>query len=467
MARQPAFHLFRFPIHIRPGFIIFMVLVIAVNGGDLGVWIAGSAAVLTLLHELGHAFAARATGAEAEISLDFLAGYASFTPVRRLSGWEQAGISVAGPAVQIGVGITALMLIGVNPIDPDSFTSNAAALAIWWTGPIMGLFNLVPVLPLDGGHIVLAGLGAIAPTNAKRLMLWFSVLLTGAGGIFLFTHPRFEGFAFVVIFPLLVQLQMLFGDRVDAAGHTDLRRPQRSPARNSARLDARATWQSSMRTQAASGEATAWETGDVSAIPEGLVPSPWYRASQQLHQGHPDVARHVLVSDFAESGVPNWWPPDLAPPAQLAALVALLPRPLPTGRVHSEQVLSTILLRLRDYDDAAHYAAASFDRSPNTTMAIIVARAAAALDDRETALGWIAAATRTATGTTNPEPALQPATRVGTATNSEAATRTPIPATAIAHPAVAALAMSLDEAPEFAGLRADQRFSATRARLGT
>lgn len=62
---------------------------------------------------------------------------------------------------------------------------------------------------------------------------------------------------------------------------------------------------------------------------------------------------------------------------------------------------------------------------------------------------------------------MQPATRVGAPTNTEAAAQTPIPAAAIAHPAVAALAMSLDEAPEFAGLRADPRFAATRARLGT
>lgn len=99
MAGSPAFHLFRFPIHIRPGFVMFLALVIFVNGGALGVWIAGSAAVLTLLHELGHAFAARATGARAEISLDFLAGYASFVPTRPLKRWERAGISVAGPAV--------------------------------------------------------------------------------------------------------------------------------------------------------------------------------------------------------------------------------------------------------------------------------------------------------------------------------------------------------------------------------
>ena len=48
MAGQPAFHLFGFPIHIRPGFLLFMGLVIFAYGGDFGLWIAGSWAITVL-----------------------------------------------------------------------------------------------------------------------------------------------------------------------------------------------------------------------------------------------------------------------------------------------------------------------------------------------------------------------------------------------------------------------------------
>ena len=51
--------------------------------------VAGSLAVLTLIHELGHAVAARNAGAKAEISLDFLAGYAAYVPTRPISRLEQ------------------------------------------------------------------------------------------------------------------------------------------------------------------------------------------------------------------------------------------------------------------------------------------------------------------------------------------------------------------------------------------
>ena len=77
------FRLLGFPVHVRAGFIMFMVLIVVlVRQGEFGLWLAGSLAVFTLLHELGHAVAARRTGAEAEISLDFLAGYASFAPTQ-------------------------------------------------------------------------------------------------------------------------------------------------------------------------------------------------------------------------------------------------------------------------------------------------------------------------------------------------------------------------------------------------
>ena len=94
------FRLLGFPVHVRAGFIVFMALIVFLYGNEFGLWLAGALAVLTLIHELGHAVAARATGAEAEISLDFLAGYASFTPSRPLTRWEQAGISFALPTTR-------------------------------------------------------------------------------------------------------------------------------------------------------------------------------------------------------------------------------------------------------------------------------------------------------------------------------------------------------------------------------
>jgi Zn-dependent protease len=401
MGSAPAFRLFGFPIHVRVGFLLFIALVVVTNGLELGGWIAGSAAVLILLHELGHAFAARATGAEAEISLDFLAGYASFVPVRPLKPWERAGISLAGPAVQIGVSLAVLFAMGIDPLDRNSYASSAPALAIWWTGPVMGLFNLVPVLPLDGGHVVLAALDRIIPAHSRRLMLWFSIALTVVGGIYLFLHPRYNGFVYFVIFPLLVQIQMLTAGKQQSAA-------QRSPL--------------------ARAESMAWTTGDVSAFPDGTLPSPWFRASQQLAQGHPTVARDLVVADFHEPHQPAWWPPDAASTDRLAAVLALLPRPLPTGHLLGEHTLGNVLLQTGAHAEAAHYAAGCFQRTRTTTSALTVARAAAALGDRDVALGWLRAAVE---ADTDP----------------------------------AGAAHTIDRAPELAAVRADPQVVVLRQRL--
>ncbi|MEP7203331.1 MAG: M50 family metallopeptidase [Ilumatobacteraceae bacterium] len=366
MHSQPAFRLFGFPVHVRPGFYMFMVIVVIANGPDLGLWLAAFIAVLTLIHELGHAFAARATGARAEISLDLLAGYASFVPTRHLKRWERAGISFAGPAIQISVSMLALWAMGVHPLHPGTGASDAAR-ALWWAGPVIGLFNLLPILPFDGGNIVLAGLEVVLRKKAKVVMLYFSLAITIGGGLWLLNEPRIGTIAiYAAIFPLMAQFQML----------RSLREADEPTSLEAAVL----------------AESSAWEKGDVTLMLPGQVPSPWYRANQQLHQTSPEMARAVLLDDFADPRPPRWIPPAAADEQTLATLLALLPRPLPTGNPHAEQALGDILLRLGEYDTAAHYAADSFQRSPSPVSAFTVARSAAALSDRDTAVGWLRAA---------------------------------------------------------------------------
>ena len=370
MSAAPAFRILGFPVHVRAGFLYFLVLIVFINGVEYGLWLAGFMAALTLLHELGHALAARATGAKAEIALDFFYGYASFTPTRRLTRWERAGISFAGPAVQIGVGVAGLAVMGINPTDIDQVNTSAATFALWWAGPMIGLFNLLPVLPFDGGNIVLAGVEGVLKTRAKIVMLYFSIALTVSLAVYCFTSDRLRGLAIFVLLPLFAQVRMVMD-------HRDAGRPQTSTANYFARA-----------------EAAAWATGDVDRFVAGQIPSPWFRAKQQLDAGDTEVASQLLIADFTDPTEPNWWPPDAAPERELESLVALLPRPLPTGRTYSEFALAGVLLRLGDYDTAARYAAECYHRHPAPMLALCVSRAAAALGDRDVAMGWL----RTAVG---------------------------------------------------------------------
>ncbi len=332
------FRLLGFDVKVQSGFVMFMALIVFLYRSPFGFWLAGSIAVLTLVHELGHAVAARRTGAQAEISLGFLAGYASYRPTRELSRAEQAWISFAGPFVHIATSVTVLIAMGVNPLEPSSASSSPAAAAIWWAGPAIGTMNLIPVLPLDGGNIVTYGLDRIVPGRARRLMLYFSIAATVAGAAVL-VATGYRGFVLFIGFLLITQLQML-------------------------------------------------NAGKPSQVPR----SAWEAAARTMHAGKPAKARRMLMAALSHPQ-PAVGVADLTlSPSDATALIDLLPDPLPHGDPGNEYVLANLLLTTRRYDEAAHYAAGSFSRYPNTLSAAIVARAAGALGDQATAIGWLRSA---------------------------------------------------------------------------
>lgn len=369
MSTAPSLRIFGFPVDVRPGFVMLLALFAFINQGEVGLWLAGCVGIFTLIHELGHAFAARATGAKASIALDFLAGYASFEPTRPLKRWERAGISLAGPAVQITLGVIVLALMGVSPLDHNEVYSTAPSLAVWWAGPVIGLVNLIPILPLDGGNIVMNGLDALIPGRARTAMLYFSVAVTG-GGVVALAASGHATTSFFLVFLLLTQLQMLQHRRTQAG------------------LDQHGTWQG----WATSAERQAWTTGTPGTFPPGMTVSPWFRAAVLARTGRLDDAAEVLSNDFMNVQPPNWMPPDAASPAELEALVGLLPRPLPTGNPYSEYVVATALVRLGEFDLAGRYAADLYRRSPGTMPAVVVAQCAATLGDSDLAVKWLQAA---------------------------------------------------------------------------
>lgn len=364
MASSPAFRLFGFPVHIRTGYWLFILLVVGVNGIELGLWFALFMTVLLLVHELGHAFAARLTGARAEITLDLFAGYASFTPTRPLRWWEQAGISAAGPAAQFTVGVGALLAAGYDPASTDHAGWPAPVRALWFAGPVIALFNLIPALPLDGGHIVQAFLTPVLGHRAQRITLLASVAITVGAYIWMTTAARWNVSPIFLIFPLMAQIQMLRADGNDANRQIAM-------------------------TKLAAAEATAWRTGEIDQFPSGGRPSPWFLAMLQLRSGHAEHATRILTEDLTNPHSRNWWPPPVENANALTALVDALPRPYPSGNPHGELVLASILHGLRRHDDAARYGAAAFGTHREPAVALVVSRAAAALGDRPTAVAWL------------------------------------------------------------------------------
>src|SRR2546423_3485238 len=95
------FRVLGFPVHVDWSFVLFVGLLgwqPGITIERLGIWLL-LAFLAVLVHELGHAVAARMIGAEPSIALVALGGVTSYVPPRQLSRLSSLGISLARPAV--------------------------------------------------------------------------------------------------------------------------------------------------------------------------------------------------------------------------------------------------------------------------------------------------------------------------------------------------------------------------------
>lgn len=400
------FRLLGFDVHVRTGFVIFTALIVFLYQDGFGLWLAGSIAVLTLLHELGHAVAARRAGCEASISLDFLAGYTSFRPSRALSRGQRALISIAGPFTQIAISVVVLLAMGVNPVSFDSIRQSDAAAAIWWAGPAIGAMNLIPVLPLDGGHLAMTGLETFVGKRAMRVMAVASVVVTGGAAVVLFLSGL-TGFVIFIGFLLLNQFQI---------------------------LQATSKRQGEVVGRSVDVETTAWETGRPGVLEPGQRLSPWFEAHRARLQGDVGGAMGIILADLRSPRPGRWIPPTAATREQLRAVVDTLPAELPAaGNEYSARVLAEVLLAVGETERAGRFAASAFADHRSSALATVVARSAAQLGEAANALRWLSAASDAAAGESGLHRRL--------------------------------LARTMDASPEFASLRDHPEYAAARGQL--
>jgi hypothetical protein len=69
--------------------------------------------------------------------------------------------------------------------------------------------NLIPVLPLDGGAIVSAGLERLAPKRGRQAMLWFSIAVSSGLLTFAVLVSDARGFLPFAVILLVLQFQIL------------------------------------------------------------------------------------------------------------------------------------------------------------------------------------------------------------------------------------------------------------------
>lgn len=109
-------------------------------------------ALSVLLHELAHAWTGRAFGwPTGRIVLTLLGGHTHFGEVRT-TPLASAVVSLAGPAVNLALAAAGWALL--RAADPGPGLGWVLLDLTTWANLIVGVFNVLPGLPLDGGRVV-------------------------------------------------------------------------------------------------------------------------------------------------------------------------------------------------------------------------------------------------------------------------------------------------------------------------
>lgn len=199
--------IFGIPIKIDPSFFVLSALLSFSRISEPVLLVVWLVVVLfsVLAHEFGHALAARAFGQSPSILLYSMGGLTSFGHAEaRLHPLKNLLVTLAGPAAGLLVGALVYVAWPAALGAVDSLPLAVAYSDLLWVNVAWSVFNLLPVLPLDGGHVV-ASLEewftgrreqpvahAVSLLAAAALALWAlsagSLWITFLGGMFAYAN---------------------------------------------------------------------------------------------------------------------------------------------------------------------------------------------------------------------------------------------------------------------------------------
>jgi stage IV sporulation protein FB len=175
----------RIPIHIFPFFWFLILMIGWLNSASLlgtAIW---SVVILVsvLIHEYGHALTALMFGQSAEINLVGLGGLTK-RQGPKLEHWKEFIIVFNGPLAGFLTFIISYLLLSIVG-ERKSILIYTLEVAInvnfFWS-----LLNLLPVLPLDGGHLLRILLEGAFGVRGLKAAFFISIILASLIGLYSF-----------------------------------------------------------------------------------------------------------------------------------------------------------------------------------------------------------------------------------------------------------------------------------------
>lgn len=162
-----------FPVHLSWSVVAFAIMPVGawlLGRGSL-VWAAvwlGAAVASILVHELGHAVAARRYGlGPVSITVHGIGGYCVHRSTA--DNTERLVVALAGPAAGIALAGAAWGL-SVSEVAGNALVVEDILYALTWIGFVWSGLNLLPILPLDGGNALSALLRSHLPGLAMPVV---------------------------------------------------------------------------------------------------------------------------------------------------------------------------------------------------------------------------------------------------------------------------------------------------------
>jgi membrane-associated protease RseP (regulator of RpoE activity) len=145
-----SFSLFGFPVQVHWTFFLVALFLAGNLSSPTLVLIGGGIIfVSVLVHEFGHAGMARAFGMQPRILLHTFGGMTFWGAPQSMKPQQRLAITLAGPFAGF---LVAGLLLALGEPEPDQRVLRVARATALWVNIGWGVLNLLPVLPLDGGH---------------------------------------------------------------------------------------------------------------------------------------------------------------------------------------------------------------------------------------------------------------------------------------------------------------------------
>lgn len=175
------FNLLGTKVQIQPGFwLLILFLALATQRSLASQLTLGVTLLLTIVvHELGHALMARRLGLNPVIVIHTFGGITTYAPPVVLTRSIAIRVTLAGPALGLLSAVLGLMVLKLGPMvmgHPWSSMVSTALLEFTQINAFWSIVNLLPVMPFDGGQVLVLLLGPTKRLLAARISLVFGCL---------------------------------------------------------------------------------------------------------------------------------------------------------------------------------------------------------------------------------------------------------------------------------------------------